>query len=78
MTDVGSISMSDALTLTGGTAATSKISFSREGYNYITFPEAGNLGLGTSAAGAGIVAALSKDALFPYNDGKTLGTSSKK
>ena len=71
--------LSGKLTLSGTTADKANLAFSREGYNYITFPSGGNLALATSASGDGIVVGVSSAGMFPYTDNaKTLGTSDKK
>ena len=71
--------ISGKLTFSGTSADTANLAFSREGYNYITFPTGGNLALATSASGDGIVVGISSAGMYPYsNNTKTLGTSDKK
>ena len=71
--------ISGKLTFSGTSADTANLAFSREGYNYITFPSGGNLALATSASGDGIVVGISNAGMYPYsNNTKTLGTSDKK
>jgi hypothetical protein len=78
MTGVGSISMSDALTLTGTTAETAQVKFSRPSYNYITFPSTGYLALATAANGSSIVAAVDSSSVSPYENNKgSLGKADK-
>jgi hypothetical protein len=78
MTGVGSISMSDALTLTGTTAETAQVKFSRTSYNYITFPSTGYLALATAANGSSIVAAVDSSSISPYENNKgSLGKADK-
>ena len=78
MTGVGSISMSDALTLTGTNADTAQVKFSRTSYNYITFPSTGYLALATAANGSSIVAAVDSSSVSPYETNKgSLGKADK-
>ena len=78
MTGVGSISMSDALTLTGTNAETAQVKFSRTSYNYITFPSTGYLALATAANGSSIVAAVDSSSISPYENNKgSLGKADK-
>lgn len=73
-------SISGAVTLTGTAATTAHLKFSREGYNYITFPSSGHLAFGTSATGADIIVDISPSAFSPYStaDKINLGASDKK
>lgn len=76
---VGSLKSADIINLSGTTAESAQIKFSRTSYNYITFPSNGYLALATSASGAGIVAAVSSSGVSPYTTNvMTLGTSSLK
>jgi hypothetical protein len=75
----GTLTSAGITTLTGTTAESAQIKFSRSGYNYITFPSGGYLAFATSASGAGIVAAVSSSGVSPYTTNvMTLGTSSLK
>lgn len=86
MTNVGSITMSDALTLSGTTSSSAMISFSRTGantWNYISWP--GNsdtsclLAFGYGNSSAKSYYYMSSAALYPAsNNAKTLGTSDNK
>ena len=71
--------ISGKLTFSGTSADTANLAFSREGYNYITFPANGNLAFGTEVTGSGIVVGISSSSMYPYsNNTKTLGASDKK
>lgn len=75
----GTLTSAGITTLTGTTAESAQIKFSRPSYNYITFPSGGYLAFATSASGAGIVAAVSSSGVSPYTTNvMTLGTSSLK
>ena len=81
MTGVGSISMSSTLTLTGTTADTAAINFSRASYNYIHAPASGLICIQPNAMGATSAAGyhFNGTEFFPAaNNTYTLGTSSKK
>ena len=79
MTGVGTISMSGALTLTGTDSSTALISFSRQSYNYITFPTGYSLAFGTATGSANTLYRMTNDAFIPErNNEVTLGTSSLK
>lgn len=72
---MSALSTGSKITLTGTTAETALIQFSRTSYNYITFPSTGYLAFGTSASGAGITARVAANDFSPYTDGtKSLGT----
>ena len=79
MTGVGSISMSGALTLTGTDSSTALISFSRQNYNYITFPTGYSLAFGVATGSANTLYRMTDTAFFPERTNEvTLGTSSLK
>ena len=79
MTGVGSISMSKALTLTGTDSSTSLISFSRQNYNYITFPTGYSLAFGVATGSANTLYRMTNEAFIPERTNEvSLGTSSLK
>lgn len=68
----GTASISSSLTLTGTTAATARIAFSRTGsssYNYITVPSDSNLAIGFDTNGDSTWYRMTSSAIFPAQGG---------
>lgn len=74
-----SLEVTSKITLSGTTASTANIAFSRSSYNYITFPTDGSLCLSTATSTSGIVLRVTSTAIEPMTTAtKSVGTSSKR
>lgn len=73
------LEVASKITLSGTTASTANIAFSRSSYNYITFPTDGSLCLSTAISTSGIVLRVTSTAIEPMTTAtKSVGTSSKR
>lgn len=76
---MSALSTNKQITLTATSASDAHIEFSRESYNYITFPSSGYLAFGNAPSGVGMIARIATSDFSPYtNNTKTLGTSDLK